>query len=316
MTQLSRSFSRREAIKCGLFTGVSLAASRVTVFGTNAPQQLPLISRTIPSTGERIPVVGVGTIRFGENEAQDIAPLHQVLRRLPQLGGLVVDTARSYNRSEIVIGEFFDKIGHRDELFLATKVPVQGNDVKTNLASFEESFRRLKTDRIDLMQVHNVAGAEMMLPVLREWKQEGRIRYIGITAWREVQHEELLGLMRRQEFDFVQINYSLDDRVSAEKLLPLAADRGMAVLINVPFGKASLFAKVAGKPLPDWAAEIDCRTWAQVLLKYVVSHPAVTCTIPGTTKVAHLEDNLEAARGRLPDASVRQRMERYWDSLA
>lgn len=315
MIEVFNGLSRREAIKRGLFAGVGLAAGRLPLVGASVPQQLPLITRAIPSTGERIPVVGLGTIRFGENEEQDLTPLRAVLRRLPQLGGRVVDTARNYRRSELVLGEFFDESGQRDQLFLATKVQAPGEDLQSNVAFFEESFRRLRTDRIDLLQVHNLVGADSMLPVLRAWKQEGRIRYVGITTHRERQHEQLMSLMRREALDFIQVNYSIADRTSAERILPLAADRGMAVLVNVPFGKASLFPQVAGKPLPEWATEIDCTSWAQLFLKYVVSHPAVTCTIPGTTKVEHLEDNLGGARGRLPDATMRRRMEQLWDSM-
>ena len=318
MNIFDKSLSRREAIKTGVFAGVGLTLGRLPRSMAFEQEQLPLITKPIPSTGERIPVVGVGTNRYSVNTPEEMAPLRDVLRRLPQLGGSVIDTAPGYRRSEIVIGELVEEIGNRDQLFLATKVTAnQESGVEGGIAMLEESFRRLKTDRIDLMQVHNLRGTDVMLPVLREWKQDGRIRYIGITTSSDRQYEGMLEIMRRETLDFIQVDYSIGNRNSAEQILPLAQEKGMAVLLNLPFGgrRGSVFNLVAGKELPEWAADIDCKSWAQFVLKYNVSHPAVTCAIPGTTKLAHVEDNNGGARGRLPDAAMRKRMEQYWDAM-
>ncbi len=183
----------------------------------------------------------------------------------------------------------------------------------------EESFRKLQTSKIDLLHVHNLASTEAIMPVLQQLKHDGRVRYIGMTTSFVNQHAEMLIAMRSHPVDFIQIDYSIGNRAAAQDILPLALDRGIAVMLNVPFGGrrgTNLLARVAGRPLPDWAAEIDATSWAQVMLKYVISHPAVTCAIPGTTQVSHLEDNLRGARGRLPDAALRLRMEQMWDSLA
>jgi aryl-alcohol dehydrogenase-like predicted oxidoreductase len=318
MNPFNRTLTRREAIKTGVFAGVGLTLGGLPSLRAIDKRQLPLITKPIPSSGEQIPVVGVGTNRYSVNTAEEMAPLRDVLRRLPQLGGSVIDTAPGYRRSEIVIGELVEELGNRDQLFLATKVTAnQESGVEGGIAMLEESFRRLKTDRIDLMQVHNLRGTDVMLPVLREWKQEGRIRYIGITTSSDRQYEQMLEIMRRETLDFIQVDYSIGNRNSAEEILPLAQEKGMAVLLNLPFGgrRGSVFSLVADKELPEWAAEIDCHSWAQFVLKYNVSHPAVTCAIPGTTKLNHVEDNNDGARGRLPDAAMRRRMEQYWDAM-
>jgi aryl-alcohol dehydrogenase-like predicted oxidoreductase len=237
---------------------------------------------------------------------------------MPGLGGKVIDTAPSYRRSETVLGELMAELGNRDQFFLSTKVTAPEGDVQEGIRQMENSFEVLKTDVIDLMEVHNLNGTDAILPVMKEWKQEGRIRYIGVTTSRDSAHDALMDVMRREDLDFIQVNYSIGGRQAAERVLPLAQDRGMAVMLNVPFGGrrgGNVFSLLADKELPEWAAEFDCTSWAQFCLKYLVSHPAVTCPIPGTTDVEHLTDNLGAARGRLPDAGMRMRMEELFDSF-
>ncbi len=271
--------------------------------------------RPIPSSGEKIPAIGFGTARRYDvqESSEEMAVLKEVLAAFAMMGGRVVDTAPSYGRAEIVVGELVDAIGNRDDLFLATKVRAEGREA--GIDQMEESLRRLHTDRIDLMQVHNLVDVETQLATLREWKAAGRIRYLGITTSFDRQYEDFERVMREQSMDFIQVNYSLGDRGAGERILPLAADRGMAVLVNLPYARGRLFQKVGDRPLPQWAAEFDCESWGQFFLKFVLSEPAVTCAIPGTAKMTYLEDNLGAARGRLPDPELRQRMITFYDSL-
>lgn len=310
--------TRREAIKAGLLAGASLAIGRLPLAAeTGKARQLPLIMKPIPSTGEQIPAVGLGTNQYGVSTAEEMAPLREVLRQMPGLGGKVIDTAPSYRGSEATLGQLMAELGNRDKFFLSTKVTAPDGDVQEGIRQMENSFQLLKTDVIDLMEVHNLNGPDAILPVMKEWKQEGRIRYIGVTTSSTGAHEALMEIMRREPLDFIQVNYSIGGREAAENVLPLAQDRGIAVMLNVPFGgrRGSVFSLLSDKTLPDWAAEFDCTSWAQFCLKYLISHPAVTCPIPGTTDVGHLADNLGAARGRLPDASMRTRMEQLFDSF-
>lgn len=311
------SMSRRQAITAGILAALGAAMLRGAGAGTRATPE-PLITRPIPASGERIPAVGLGTNRYSVSRPDELAARREVLRRLPELGGAVVDTARAYGESETVIGRLVAGIGNRRHLFLATKTPIRG-DVSRGDAVVEESFRRLQTDTIDLLQLHNLHGVDELMPVLRAWKDRGRIRYVGLTTSSASQYRPMMAAMRRHPFDFIQVDYSIANRQAADQVLPLAQERGMAVLINMPFGGprgGNLFGRLANRPLPGWAAEMDAQGWAEVLLKYCISHPAVTCAIPGTTRVAHLETNLRAARGRLPDAPLRRRMEQSWDAAA
>jgi len=315
-----QSMSRRQVIKAGAALGAVAAIAphdRTSWAQDSDPAAaLPLNTRAIPSTGERLPVVGLGTNAYSVSAPEDLQSRREVLEALPGLGGRVVDTARAYGESEVVIGRLLEEIGNREELFLATKTPIRG-DVSQGDAVVEESFRRLRTDTIDLMQIHNLHGLETLMPVLRAWKEKGRIRYIGVTTSSDDQYEAMLQAMRQHPLDFIQVDYSIANRGAAEKILPFAQERGIAVLLNMPFGGrrgGNLFARLEGKPLPGWAADIGVTSWAGFMLKYVVSHPAATCAIPGTTRLSHLQDNLRAARGRLPDAGMRRKMERYWDS--
>jgi aryl-alcohol dehydrogenase-like predicted oxidoreductase len=277
-----------------------------------------LLHRRIPSSGERLPVIGVGTNNYSPTTPEERAARRAVLERLTGSGLRVIDTAPLYRESERVIGELLAEIGNRPKAFLATKVTAPNKTREEGLASMEESMRRLRTDFIELMQVHNLIGTEVLLPLIREWIAAKRIRYVGVTTSRDEQYPEIVRLMRAESLDFIQVDYSIGNRGAAEQILPLAAERGIAVLINLPFGgrrDGNLFSRVRGQSLPSWAAEFDARSWGQFFLKYVLSHPAVTCAIPGMTKIANLDDNLGAARGRLPDAAMRKRMEEFWDAL-
>ena len=315
----SRRLSRRQALRAGVAACLAAAAHRS--FGaTDTPGSIaPQVGKTIPSTGERLPVIGLGTNNYSVTSAEDLAPRREVLQRMSDLGGKVIDTAPAYGRSEIVVGELLADLGNRDRYFLATKVTAPDGDLAQGRAMLEESFRHLRTPRIDLMQVHNLDGVDVLMPALREAKEAKRIRYIGVTTSRAEQYPQMLSAMRRHALDFIQVDYSIDNRAAADEVLPLAQERGIAVLINMPFGgrrSGNLFPKLAGREVPKWAVEAGAASWAQFLLRYVVSHPAVTCAIPGTHRVAHLEDNMRAGRSELPDRAVRTRMEEYWASVA
>jgi aryl-alcohol dehydrogenase-like predicted oxidoreductase len=315
MNDSTRNPSRRDAIRTGLAAGMGLALGRLPLHAAESAHrtaQRPLVTKPIPSSGEQIPVIGLGTAQSWGQTPTD--RLVELIRRMPELGGKVIDTAPSYGQSETVLGDVVARVGNRDRLFLATKVSVGGRgggtpDPARGIASLEESMRRFKSDRIDLMQVWNLGGPDILLPILREWKQAGKIRYIGVTTSSDRQYPQLVELMKKETLDFVQVDYSVANRNAAEEVLPFAAERGMATLINLPFGRESIFRAVEGKAVPDWAKEIDCTTWAQLALKYVVSHPAVTCAIPGTTNPDHLAENLVAAHGPMPDAAMRSRIE-------
>ncbi|WP_026596995.1 aldo/keto reductase [Methylobacterium sp. 77] len=274
-----------------------------------------LIRRAIPSSGETLPAIGIGTSRRYEVEpVQDkVAPLLDAVRRFVALGGSVIDTAPSYGTAEDVLGLILPQDGLREKVFLCSKVGTPGRE--GGAAEIARSFRRMNTDRIDLVAVHNLIDTEANLATLRELKAQKKIRYLGVTVWRDSQFADLEAVMRREAMDFIQVNYALDDRRAAERILPLAKDRGMAVMVNVPFGRDRLFKAVQGRELPPWTAEFDCASWPQFFLKYVLAHDAVTCPIPGMAKAAYVEDNLGAARGRLPDATQRTRMEAYVDAL-
>jgi aryl-alcohol dehydrogenase-like predicted oxidoreductase len=305
--------SRRSVMQAGL---AGVTAALVYPELQAAAAALPQILRTIPSSKQKLPAVGIGTNAFGVKTPEELSALREVLRLMPSLGGAVIDTAQAYGSSEEVIGQLLAELGTRDKFFLATKTPLAG-DVSGGKAVLDNSFRRLGVSRIDLLQIHNVYGLEELMPHFLDYKQAGKVRYIGVTTSVDAQYEQLLAAMNRYPFDFIQVDYSVGNRGAAEKILPLAQEKGLAVLNNVPFGGRgrSFFPKVAGKPLPDFATEIDATTWAQFFLKYNLSHPAITAVIPGTTTVDYLQDNQQGGRGRLPDAALRKKMEAYWDSL-
>ena len=311
------SLSRRTVIQAGIAAGVTgaLSGSLVSTQAWAAAPAAPIL-RTIPSSGEKIPVIGIGTNAFSVTAPEELAALKAVLKEMPGLGGAVIDTARGYGSSEEVIGRLLAELGNRDKFFVATKTPLAG-DVSGGKAVLDESFKRLQVSRIDLLQIHNFLGLDELMPHFQDYKKAGKIRYIGVTTSQDSQYDQMLAAMNKYPLDFIQVDYAIGNRSADEKILPLAKDKGIAVLNNVPFGGRgrSFFPKVAGKPVPDFAKEFDATTWAQFFLKYNLSNPTITAVIPGTTTVAYLQDNQQAGRGRLPDAAMRKRMEEYWDAL-
>jgi diketogulonate reductase-like aldo/keto reductase len=260
-------------------------------------------TRPIPSSGESLPVLGCGTY-VGFDQAPGSAGYAQlggVVAALLDGGGKVLDSSPMYGRAEQTTGELLAANGRRQEAFLATKVWTRGRG--EGIRQMEASLRFLRTDRVDLMQVHNLVDWRTHLPTLREWKERGRIRYLGITHYTPSAYAEVESVLRAERLDFLQIDYSIDDREAERRLLPLAAERGVAVLVNLPFGGGGLLRRLVGKPLPTWAGDIGCASWAQVLLKFVLAPPAVTCAIPGTSRREHMEDNLGAGRGTIPPRS-------------
>ncbi len=319
MNERNRAFSSRRDFLRGCAASVAAAAAvpRIALAADAAPPA-PLATRPIPATGERLPVIGLGTNAYGVADPAGIAQRQAVVARLIELGASVIDTARAYGDSELVLGRILKELGARDRVFLATKTPMDGA-LDDPAAACEESFRRLGTATIDLLQVHNMHGLEALLPAMRRLKQERRVRYLGATTSRDEQYPALLAAMRDHPLDIVQVDYSIANRNAAAEVLPLAAERGVGVLINMPFGgrrDGNLLRRLGDRPMPPWSAEIGAGSWAEVLLKYVISHPAVTCAIPGTTSTVNVEANLRAARGPLPDAALRRRMEDDWDALA
>ena len=274
-----------------------------------------MLTRIIPSSGEKLPVIGLGTWRaFDVDLTADIRrQLEDVLSRFVKLGGRVIDSSPMYGRAEEVIGDLTSSLRVRDKLFLATKVWTRGK--QSGIQSMERSMALLRTNRIDLMQVHNLVDVNTQLATLKGWKQQGRLRYIGITHYESGTFSEIEELMRSQKLDFVQINYSLMEPQAEERLLPLAQERGVAVIVNRPLGAGDLFDKVRSQPLPEWASEFDCHSWAQFFLKWITANTAVTCAIPATDKPNHLEDNMQGGIGRLPDAKTRRRMAELVSSL-
>jgi aryl-alcohol dehydrogenase-like predicted oxidoreductase len=274
-----------------------------------------LITRAIPSTGERLPIVGLGSSATFAQVARsaDVAALRAVLKQMVDLGGTVFDTAPAYGASEEVAGRIAHELGIAKKLFWATKLNVAGwgggsADPDAARKQLETSFRRIGKPVIDLVQVHNMGDLRTQLPILREYKEKGRIRYIGVTTTIARQYDALVQLMRSEPIDFIGTDYAVDERHAEETILPTAAEKGIAVLVYAPFGRTRLWQRVKGRQVPDWAREFDANSWAQFFLKYVASHPAVTAITPATSRPANLADNMGAATGRLPDAAMRKRM--------
>jgi diketogulonate reductase-like aldo/keto reductase len=300
--------TRREAAK---LIGASAAGLLLPVRASWAQtkgESSTMLMRPIPSSGEKLPVIGLGTWRTFDVDltSDNRRQLGDVLSLFIKLGGRVIDTSPMYGRAEDVIGDLTAALGIRDKLFLATKVWTRGKE--NGIREMERSMVRLRAKQIDLMQVHNLVDVLTHLATLRQWKEHGRIRYIGITHYESGAFGEMEKIMRSAKLDFVQINYSIMEREAEERILPLAQERGIAVIVNRPFGGGDLFDRVRSKSLPEWSAEFDCKSWAQFFLKWIVANPAVTCAIPATDKARHLEDNMQAGIGRLPDTSMRQRM--------
>jgi aryl-alcohol dehydrogenase-like predicted oxidoreductase len=310
--RIPSAMSRREAMCAALLACLAAQYSRAAR-ADDSSSLPPLISKTIPSSGEKIPAIGLGSDSFqvSENDA-----IRAEIGRMHELGGSVIDTAAAYGDSEALIGDALAALGIRERMFLATKLTAGGLlSGSGGEASFQRSLERLKTKRLDLLQVHNLNGVDSLMPMLQQWKKAGKIRYIGVTTSRTSQHGDLVETMRKYPLDFIQVDYSIANRDAAANVFPVALERGVAVLANLPLARASLIGQAGQRALPDWAGDIDISSWSQFFLKYVISHPAVTCAIPGSTKLAHLEDNQRAARGRLPDMAMRSRMERFWDGM-
>jgi aryl-alcohol dehydrogenase-like predicted oxidoreductase len=274
-----------------------------------------MLMRRLPADGEMLPAVGLGTWQTFDvgTGAAAREPLREVLRRFAALGGRVIDSSPMYGQAETVVGDLTAELGLQGSLFVATKVWTQGREA--GVAQMERSLQRLRASRLDLMQIHNLVDWPTHLKTLREWKASGRVRHVGITHYTASAYGDLERIMRTERLDFVQLNYSLAERDAEARLLPLARDRGMAVLVNRPYAEGALFRRVRGRPLPPWAAELECRSWGQFFLKWILAHPAVTCAIPGTAKPEHLTDNMGAGTGPLPDPATRARMAAHFDGL-
>ena len=305
--------TRRDALMAGVGAGIAASLGGASVAFAQGKQ--PILKR-IPSSGETIPPVGIGTNRYGVGTAEaDRAPLRATMKRFVEVGGKVMDTASIYGTSEVVIGDLATELGIRDDLFISTKTDIRGQ--VRGETGLQTALTRLKGDMIDVMLVHNLVNAATEIPVMREWQTAGKFRYIGASISTLDQFEDMERFMKSNDVQVVQFNYSLGDRKAAERLLPTALDRGIAVMVNVPFGggQSSHFDVVGERPLPEWAAEFDAATWSQFFLKYIISHPGVTCAIPGTRRVEYVDDNFAAAFGRLPDEALRKRQEQLFDSF-
>jgi len=282
----------------------------------------PLLMRAIPSTGERVPLVGLGSAATFSQVArqEDYSSLREVLRVFADQGGRVFDTAPGYGASEEVAGTIAAELGVTDRVFWATKVNVAGRggggaDPAAAREQIERSFSRLRAPVIDLIQVHNLADVPTQLGILKELKRQGRIRYIGVTTTSERQYSELLGIMRNEPLDFIGVDYAIDNRSVEDEVLPLAMERRIGVLVYLPFGRTRLFQRAGDRPVPEYAKDIDVATWAQFFIKFAASHPAITCVTPATSQARHMIDNMGAARGRLPDEAMRKRMVETVDAL-
>ena len=283
-----------------------------------------MLTRPIPSSGEPMPVIGFGTWQTFDvgMDAAALAPRREVLEILFAAGGRMIDSSPMYGRAEAVTGRLLADMNARETLalpgsartpFLATKVWTSGE--RAGIAQMRESSAKLGAATIDLMQIHNLVDWRTHLKTLRAWQADGRFRYIGITHYTTASLDDLAGIIAKEKIDFVQMGYSIGTRVAERRLLPVAAERGVAVIVNQPFDSGDAFQRVKGKALPEWAAEIDCSSWAQLMLKYIVGHPAVTCAIPGTANPAHARDNVAAGQGRVADERQRRRMAELWDTL-
>ncbi len=299
--------NRRDMLRmCALATALPYVAGHAQTVTSISNQTMAM--RKIPSSGEMLPVIGLGTWQTFDvaNDATVRAPLEEVLREFAALGGKLIDSSPMYGRSEDVAGELIAKHSLREKLFIATKVWTTGK--AAGIAQAEESMKKLRAAPIDLLQVHNLLDVDTHLRTLSEWKRQGRVRYIGVTHYTSSAYDAVAKVISANAVDFLQINYSIGEREAEQRLLPLARERGTAVIINRPFAGGEMFRRLRGTPLPAWAAEIDCRSWAQLMLKFVISHPAITCAIPATSRIEHLRDNMGAGLGRMPDEKMRARI--------
>ena len=311
MNRKNRIISRRDFL--GRLGGLAvLAGVRVPLLQA---EDHPLIKKIIPASGEPLPVIGVGSSRtfdvdLGLGMHEDLV---EVLQTFFDMGGALIDSSPMYGNAEAVIGQLLKRVKNRQALFAATKVWTDGK--QAGIEQMQRSMQRMGVDAFDLMQIHNLRDWRTHMETLKQWKIEGKIRYIGITTSHGRFHDELEQILKTQPFDFVQLSYNIDNQEAGRRLLPIAEARGIAVLVNRPFQRGSLFGRTRGKTLPAWAEEIGVHSWAQYFLKFIVSHPAVTCVIPATSRVKHMRDNMAAGYGVLPDEKMRQDMLQYYQQL-
>jgi aryl-alcohol dehydrogenase-like predicted oxidoreductase len=313
-------FTRREILRQ---TALAAAAAAMPPGLLQAFERDPIITRPIPKTGEKLPIVGLGTSATFRRLAQagETDPLREVIEALVDSGGKVLDTAPSYNNAEAVCGQLAREAGLTDRIFWATKVNVVARDSEERAdpekarAQVERSLERIGKQPVDLIQVHDVSDIPGHMPVIRQYREAGRIRYIGVTSTRKHQYETLEAAMREYPIDFIGIDYAVDNRSAADRILPLAGERGIAVLNYVPFGRTRLWQRVEGREVPDWAKEIGADTWGRFFIKFAAAHPAITCVTPATSRPQHMLDNIGAAFGELPDAALRQRMIEFVEGL-
>jgi len=308
---MKTSFSRRRFLQAS----TAVAALAPLANACLAAAQTGPIKKSIPASGELLSVIGLGTSRTFDVSSESVtqSPLLEVMRAFFDKGGQLIDSSPMYGNAEAVTGALLQAVGNPPGLFAATKVWTYGK--QEGIEQMQRSSERLGVRPIDLMQIHNLRDWQVQLETLREWKAAGKIRYIGITTSHGRYHDELETILQQQPFDFVQFSYNIGNRVAEQRLLPIAREQGIATLINRPYQRGSLFRKVKGQPLPDWAAEIDCASWGQYFLKFIASHPDVTCIIPATSKLKHMVDNMAAGYGRLPDTAMRKRMVDYLQSI-
>lgn len=307
--------SRRDLLKLGAYSGLTALAAGTAGRALAAENRPGLIAKPIPATGQRMPCVGIGTNSF---TVEDVPNLTAVLKRMSELGGVFIDAAASYKGSEVAIGQVMGNLKLRDRFFISTKIS-SGPKIMGDLGgakSLDRSLERLKTDHVDLLLVHNMMGAEELLPMMAEWKKAGRIRNLGISTSDNPDHPRMAALMKKYPMDFIEVNYSIANRASDELILPLAQERKIAVIANQPFGgkHEENLLRDNKRVLPAWAADLNCSSWSEFLVKFVISHPAVTVVVPGTTKMDHMESNLKAGNGPMPDAAMRKRMADVWNS--
>jgi len=316
-------YSRRDVLKLGVGAGAALALGQGLAGCDSLPGggrealSVGQLMKTIPTSGEQLPAVGLGTASSFSQAArtpEEHAELLQVIQLFTELGGSFIDTAPTYGTSEVVLGELIREAGNADKIFMATKLSrVEGREA--GMAQFNQSAERLAPCNLDLNQIHNLGDWQTQLALLREMKEEGRIRYVGITTSRDGQYEALAQILRTEQMDFVQFDYAIDNRNAEEELLPIAADKGIATLINGPFGRTRLFRRVGDQAVPEWAQEFGATSWAQFFLKWLLGNPTVTVPIPATSDARHLRDNMGAGLGRVPDAEERKRMADFIDAL-
>lgn len=310
---MNKHFDRKRRQLLKIMGGAGLAATTPLLIASQKPSEI--ITKPIPSSGEQLPVIGLGTSRVFNvgRDVAELSKLREVVRILASVENSMLDTSPMYGEAERVTGDLVENLAVRKRLFFATKVWTDGR--QAGIKQMQESQRLLKTHTIDLMQIHNLVDWKTHIETLRDWKEQGIIRYLGITHYTESAHDDVIRVINQTPLDFLQINYSLAEPEAENRVLPLAQHKGIAVIANRPFARGSLFRATRGQPLPDWAAEIGCDSWAQFFLKFAVSHPAITCAIPATSKAKHMLDNQAAGKGGLADSSTRKRMQEFFAVL-